>query len=436
MRAALDSFRQGPGYEPGRYKVSNANRRPDVLGKVPPKSVRIRDLTLRVSEQISDVALSHEQRLDLLRALIRAGVWSLQVSSFSHGHTLEEMRKEVETAKTINPSCELNYAGAAHEEHMNRAVDAGYDSVAILSGTFLGRALPSYAGAVYHRAWQERPWSNLRFLRSATEVTERAQRLIEMGVQRGLNVSGSVLLLSYADDEYVAQYCKGIAEAGAFEVVLGDHASGTGPEAYAHFVRLIREVAPSLDVVIHSHGMFGLATACCTAGGLAGAAVLETTINGFAEGPMQGDLAHVVAAMEMLYGVPTGVDTTQLTPLSRLAESLFKMPRPPEWGITGRHIFDFGNDGDEYAQELKVDRLIHMSVVPDAVGNVAHRRIGLISGPWTMWDKLDELGIHVEKAEVEPILAACKAEMAHRNHGLEDSEIRTITLRTRKALRG
>src|SRR5271169_3103418 len=131
MRAGLDSFRTGAGYQPGKWKVSDANRRADVVGERP-TSVRMRDLTLRVTEQMSDVSLSHLQRLRLLEALIRAGVSSVETSSFGRGHTVEEMRDEVETAKAINPDCELVYTGAATAEHMRIAAEAGYDVVRVL----------------------------------------------------------------------------------------------------------------------------------------------------------------------------------------------------------------------------------------------------------------------------------------------------------------
>src|SRR5271167_642938 len=428
MRAGLDSFRTGPGYEPGKWKVSDANRRIDVVGERP-ASVRMRDLTLRVTEQMSDVSLSHQQRLTLLEALVRAGVSSLETSSFGRGHTVEEMRDEVETAKGINPDCELVYTGAATEEHMRIAAEAGYDVVRVLSGVYLGDALPSYAGAVYHRAWQGREWDGLRFPTSPAEVTERAQRLIELGTSHGVKVGGSILLLSYATDEDVAQYSRGIAEAGAYDVQIGDHASGTSPEAWAHFVRLSLDAAPGLQVAAHTHDMFGLATAASVAAGLAGASILEASVNGFTEGPAQGDLAHISGAMEMLYGVDTGIDLAQLTPLCRLTEQLIGQSRPGDWGLTGTNIFDYGNDGDEYAQEIKVDPLIHMGVTPEAVGNTRQLRVGRTTGPWTMWDKLDELGIEARREEIPLVLAACKDVMSQVGRGLDDVEITRTALR-------
>jgi isopropylmalate/homocitrate/citramalate synthase len=195
-------------------------------------------------------------------------------------------------------------------------------------------------------------------------------------------------------------------------------------------------VAGEIEIAAHTHDMFGLASATAVAAGLAGATILEASVNGFTEGPAQGDLAHVSGAMEMMYGVRTGVDLAQLTALSRLTEDLLGQQRPGDWGLTGRNIFDYGNDGDEYAQELKVDPLIHMGVAPEVVGNKRNLRIGRTSGPWTMWDKLDELGIEVRREEVPPVLDACKQEMARLGRGLDDAEIRAAASRALESVRG
>jgi isopropylmalate/homocitrate/citramalate synthase len=429
LRSALDGFRQGPGYAPGRWKVSDANRRPDVVGDLP-ASVAVRDLTLRVSEQMSDVSLSREARFRLLAAIVRTGVASVEISGFGRGHTVDEMREEVELVKSIDPACEVLYTGAGTATHMEMAAESGVDAVRVLSGTFLGEALPAYSGAVYHRAWQGRGWDDLRFPRSAAEVTERAQRLVALGADLGVKVGGSVLLLSYADDDDVAGYCRGVREAGAYDVQIGDHSSGTAPEAFAHFVRVARQAAPGLRVAVHTHDMFGLATAAAVACAVAGADIVEASVSGFTEGPAQGCLQHIVGSLEMLYGISTGVDLAQLTPLAQLTEELLGVRRSPDFGLTGPAVFDFGNDGDEYAQEHKVDPLIHMSVVPEVVGNVGRRRIGLTSGPYTLWDKLDELGIEVGRSRIEAVLDACKHEVRNLGRGLEDDEIEKIATAT------
>jgi isopropylmalate/homocitrate/citramalate synthase len=427
MKADLDLCRRGPGYVPGRWNVSAANRRPEVVSSLRP-DIRVRDITLRVSEQVSGIALSHQQRLRLLAALVRAGVPEIETSAFRRGHTLAEMRDEVETAKAINPSCELTYGGANTAEDFALAAAAGYDTVRIWTGPFLGRALASYAGAVYHRSWQGRDWTDLRFPAEAKQVVERARRLVDLGVQKGLKVGGSILLLTYATDDFVASYSRAVSDAGATDVMLGDHSSGVAPEAFAHFVKIADEVSSAdCSVSVHTHDMFGLADACGLASALQGAKAVEVSIDGFTEGPAQADLAHVAGSLAILYGADTGVDLSQMVPLARLAESMLKRDRPGDWPLTGTRVFDYGDGADEYAQELKVDPLIHMSLDPAVVGNERHLRIAVTSGPFTMWDKLEELGIHVPKELVEPILSACKQRMLENTEVLSDNAIREIS---------
>jgi isopropylmalate/homocitrate/citramalate synthase len=427
MRSSLDQFRHGPGYEPGRWRVSDVNRRPQFRDGFP-RTVRLRDITLRVSEQMSTVMLTHERRIELLTALAAAGVPEIQTSAFGRGHDVKEMRAEVEAAKSVNPDCELVYGGVSRAEDLQLAADAGYDAVQIWTGVFLGGATPAYADAVYHRAWQGREWRDLPFPSGPADQVARTKRIADEGARRGVKVAGGLMLLSYADDEYVAEYCAGAAAAGVYDVMMGDHSSGMTPDAYAHVVRVAKAAAPGLGISVHPHDMFGLANACGLAAAQAGADVIEVSVNGFTEGPAQADLAQVATSLEALYGVDTGIDLAALTPLARLTERLFGQTRPGDRGLTGPDVFNYGELGDG-SGELKIDRLIHNSIVPEVVGNEGRLVIAVASGPFTMWDKLAELGITASKNEIIPVLDACKAAMKGLERGLSDAEISVIAQR-------
>lgn len=427
MKSSLDRFRRGPGYEPDRWRVSDVNRRPEFRDGFA-RTVRLRDITLRVSEQMSTVMLSHQRRIELLRALAAAGVPEIQTSAFGRGHDLAEMREEVEAAKSVNPDCELVYGGVNRAEDVQLAADAGYDSVQIWTGVFLGGATPAYAGAVYHRAWQGRDWRDLSFPSGTADQVDRTRRIADEGARRGVKVAGGLMLLSYADDDYVAQYCAGAAEAGVYEVMMGDHSSGMTPDAYARLVRVAKDAAPGLGISVHPHDMFGLANACGLAAAQAGADVVEVSVNGFTEGPAQADLAQVATALEALYGVGTGVSLAAMTPLARLTERLLGQTRPGDWGLTGETVFNYGEGGDG-SGELKIDRLIHNSITPEVVGNEGQLVIAVSSGPFTMWDKLAELGIAAARNEIMPVLDACKTAMKALERGLSDAEISEIAQR-------
>jgi len=425
MRAALGEFRSAGAYEPGRWMVSEFNRDPAVVGSDFPDSVRLRDITLRTVEQLG-ITLDLGQRLEVIGALAGAGVREIVVSAFRRGHTAAEMQRESEFAHSVNPDCILCYGGANTADDLKMAADAGYDSAQVWIGPFLGKAVPAIAGAVYHRAWTGRDWHDLNFPERPEDQFAKLERLGSLADQLGVKMSIILALLTYARQPYIEKFAKAAHETGATDVTFGDHASALSPEGWAHISQVARAAAPGLRVGVHSHDMFGLATACALAGARGGASVLEVSVNGLTEGPAQADLAETSCALEALYGVPTGIELSKLTEISQAVAGITGVPVRPLQPLVGPEVFDVGATGDEYAQEFKVDDLFHFALTPQAVGNVRHLGISATTGPWTVWDKLDELGIEATHDQVGQIQARCKAEATARRSLLPDEVVADI----------
>jgi isopropylmalate/homocitrate/citramalate synthase len=241
-------------------------------------------------------------------------------------------------------------------------------------------------------------------------------------------VSPGINQISFAPEDYVERYCRAMAAAGAKEIVLYDGSSGMGPEGYAHMVALVRKHAPNARVGVHTHNMFDLAVADALASARAGAEILEVSINGYCSASGQADLAATALALEALYGVETGIALKKLTPLSRLAEEVTGYEVAWNNPVTGRDVHNWG--GTEFViQELKIDPLIHWPIEPTLVGNERRWDITFDSGPYTMLDKLNALGLKVEFALIELILTAVKAEMRHLRRVLTDDEVRAVVKR-------
>jgi len=77
-------------------------------------------------------------------------------------------------------------------------------------------------------------------------------------------------------------------------------------------------------------------------------------------------------------------------------------------------------------QEIAVDPLLHNAISPDWSGSIVGIPITEVSGPFTMWDKLAELGFDPDRATVERTLKAVMAEFRRRGRLLTDEEIRDI----------
>jgi isopropylmalate/homocitrate/citramalate synthase len=423
LQAGLNRYRTPGAYEPGRWMVSALNRRPAVLGRPFPATVTLRDITLRTTEQMPGVVLAPEDRRRLLAAVVEAGVPSVQLSAFRRGWTLEAMRAEVGAVKRLNPACEVVYGHVKSRDEVAMAAAAGIDSVQFWAAPYV-EAAPLFAG-VYEKAWRDEDWRTGWVARTVDGQLAQARALVLAGKELGVRVSAGLNQIPFAPEEYVVRYCRAMRECGAPEIVLYDGPSGVGPEAYAWLVELVRHEAPGAVVGVHTHNMFDLAVANACAAARAGAEVLEVSVNGYCSASGQADLAATTMALTALYGVETGIVLGRLTPLARLAEELTGYRVAWNNPVTGPEVFNWG--GTEFViQELKVDPLIHWCIEPTLVGNERRWDITADSGPYTMLDKLRALGVEVDLASVEPILAATKAEMRRCRRVLTDDEIRAL----------
>jgi isopropylmalate/homocitrate/citramalate synthase len=434
IRRHIDDHRQPGTYEPGKWSVGHNNRRPEVLGlQLPdhyPERVRLRDITLRTIEQTPGVAVTRPERARLARALVEAGVPSLQLSFGSYKTPSERLRAEVEAIRDLDPEVEITTDGAAVEEDVDRAAEAGFDVVQFLSPSMPGIS-PIYLHEAHFLAWEGKEWRGVRFPRTLEEQIERGKRLIAQAKSREIKISASINMLAYASDDYIQRFCSAMAEAGADQICLYDGSSGLGYESWSYVVSLAKEAAPTCEIGAHTHNMFGLAVASALAAAHAGADVLEVSTNGYCAASGQADLAEVASALTILYGVETGIDLSRLTSLRRLGEDITRVYVARNKPITGDEVFNWGGM-EIIVHELEVDPLLHWCIEPAVVGNEKRWIIDKTSGPWTMQTKLDELGIVLDRDLVYDLLSAVKEEMDIHKRVLSDDELRELADRVRE----
>ena len=424
LRTSVDRYREPGAYEPGHWSVSPLNRRPEVAGTWPDRVI-LRDIAARTTEQMPGVVLPEKDRLRLLAAIVEAGVPSVQVGAFGRGRSTEEMRADVALIKGINPGCEVVYGGVRSPDDVAAAAEVGIDSVQLWAAPYVEAAAITAAQGIYRRVWNDQDWRTLPLPRTVEEQLDKARDLVLCGREHGVDVSTGINQISFAPEQYVVRYCRAMHEAQAPEIVLYDGSSGMGPEGYAHMVRLVRDHAPKARVGVHTHNMFDLAVACALASAQAGAEVLEVSVNGYCSASGQADLAATAVALEALYGVATGLVLDRLTPLARLAEQVTGYRIAWNNPVTGPEVYNWG--GTEFViQELKIDPLIHWCIEPALVGNERRWDITFDSGPYTMLDKLRALGLEVDLALVEPILARVKDAMREKRRVLSDDEVRAV----------
>ncbi|MFT4210517.1 MAG: hypothetical protein QM626_01485 [Microbacterium sp.] len=425
FRQEIASRRVAGAYEPGRWSVSPRNRDRAVSGELP-SAVRLRDSTLRSIETMPGVVATDDAKTGYLRSLVRAGVGEI-VGAGVAGREDAALRAEVETVKSENPACRIVCPLVSSPADIDRAATAGYDGVQVWVQGF-GETAQIYK-RIYDLAWRGEDWRATAPIQQRDAVLGAAARLVAHARDRGLDAATPLLMVSYLTDEMLAETVGVLAAAGATELTLFDGPGAVGPEAYADLVTRTRQLAVDVEVGLHPHNTFGLAVACAVSAVRAGASVVELSVNGYCGGPGNADLSATTAAFEVLYGVSTGIDASQLTELARAGEALTGYRVAWNHPITGTSAFNWGGM-DIITQETTVDPLLHNCVEPGWAGN--HRTVPFtpFSGPYTLADKLEALGIDATHEQVDALLEALRAEMRRSGALPSDADIAEAAARS------
>lgn len=170
-------------------------------------------------------------------------------------------------------------------------------------------------------------------------------------------------------DEFMA-LCNTAIDNGVRRFDLMDSTSALSPQGMTHYVRTFRSRLKSLTpLTMHTHDDFGMDTAGTIAAVLAGASP-DVALNGVSYRSGFAALEEVVVALDVLYGVDTGIRLDKLQWASDELARIMRFPVPPLKPVVGAHQFlregphdiekildgrapaDFANMGGSYSPEL------------------------------------------------------------------------------------
>lgn len=155
------------------------------------------------------------------------------------------------------------------------------------------------------------------------------------------NVSSALTIrdVGRASSDYLRRVTDVALRGGCGRLDLSDSTNALTPEAMKILVRGIRGALPlEVPVTMHVHDDFGLATACAIAAASAGAHP-DVSVNGISYRAGFAALEEVATSLEILYGVPTGIDLSQLQEMSRLVSEVVGLPMDPLKPLVGPHAF-------------------------------------------------------------------------------------------------
>jgi 2-isopropylmalate synthase len=381
--------------------------------------VRIFDTTLRDGEQSAGAALSPDQKLDIARGLSRLGVDIIEAgfpaSSPSDREVVARIAAEVGNEVDGRPSGEPAWiCGLARCNRQD--IDTAWGSLRAARRPFIHTFLATSDIHMKHKLRMSRP-----------EVLARVREMVGYASSLCTDVEFSPEDAGRSEPAFLYTVLETAIEAGAKTINVPDTVGYNMPEEYGALIAgIVANVRGIERVVIstHCHNDLGLATANALAGVRAGARQVEATINGIGERAGNTALEEVVMAIhtrQALYGLTTGIDTRQLTAMSRLVSACTGMVVQPNKAVVGANAF--AHESGIHQDGMLKNEETYEIMRPETVGAGKSRLVlGRQSGRHAFRARLAELGYSLDDASLIGAFERFKELAAGKRH-IEDDDL-------------
>jgi 2-isopropylmalate synthase len=229
------------------------------------------------------------------------------------------------------------------------------------------------------------------------------------------------------DAEYAVEACMEAARAGAGWVVLCDTNGGSMPAEIRRGVEAVRqglgEVDRAVGVGIHCHNDCELAVANTLEGVVAGADMVQGTINGYGERCGNANLVSVVANLVLKLGIEA-LDEGSLarsTDLSRTVAEIANLALPLQQPFVGYGAF--AHKGGQHVAAVLKHSDAYQHIDPSVVGNEPHVLVSELSGRGNILAKAREFGLELDRDDPQTRwLVQHLKELEHRGYSYEAAD--------------
>lgn len=228
---------------------------------------------------------------------------------------------------------------------------------------------------------------------------------------------------SRADLEFLLHFGQAAKEEGADRLRFCDTLGILDPFDTFNVITFLKKEG-GLDIEMHTHDDFGMATANALAGIKAGATYVNTTVNGLGERAGNAALEEVVMALKYLGKVDLGLHTSRFRELSEYVAAASARTIPAWKSIVGTNVF--AHESGIHADGVIKNPLNYEAFAPEDVGLERQIVVGKHSGSRAIYRKFQEFGLELTKDDCEGILALVRKTAVELKRALFDKELMYI----------
>lgn len=380
--------------------------------------IRIFDTTLRDGEQSPGASLTSNEKLEIARGLAKLGVDVIEAGfPAASPDDLEGVRriaKEVGNSTESEPPIICGLARTTKSD-----IDAAWEAIQYAAKPRIHTFLATSPIHMEHK---------LRM--TPEEVVVKMREMVSYAKTLCQDVEFSPEDAGRSEPEFLYHILGEAIKAGATTLNIPDTVGYTTPKEFGDLIAGIIANTHGIEnaiVSVHCHDDLGLATANSLAGLQAGARQAEVTMNGIGERAGNTSLEEVVMALytrRPIYGLETGIDTTQITRISRTVSNYTGMIVQPNKAIVGANAF--AHEAGIHQDGMLKNKSTYEIMLPETVGLHRSRLVlGKHSGRHALKVRLAELDFEVDDEELKVIFKRFK-DLADKKKIVSDADLEAL----------
>ncbi len=363
--------------------------------------IKVVDTTLRDGEQTAGVVFANQEKIRIAKMLDAIGVEQIEAGVPVMGGHEKEAIKEI--CKLGLKSSIMGWNRAVISD-IEQSFECGVDAVAI--------SISTSDIHIDHK------------LRSTREkVLESMVKATEFAHQQGVYISVNAEDASRSDPEYLLKFARAAKEAGADRLRYCDTVGILDPFTTYERISKLKQAA-GIDIEMHTHNDFGMATANALAGVRAGASWVGVTVIGLGERAGNAAMEEVVMALKHIEGNDLNFRTEMFREIAEYVSLASKRELPAWKPIVGSNMF--AHESGIHADGALKDPRTYEVFCPEEVGLERQIVIGKHSGTGALRAKFEEYGILLTKEEANDILSRVRVAAVELKRTLFDKELAYI----------
>lgn len=364
--------------------------------------VYVVDTTLRDGEQTAGVVFTNQEKVQIARYLDQIGIDQIEAGIPVMGGFEKDCIKEIVSLGLKSSIMAWNRAVISDIE---QSICCGVDAVAI--------SISTSDIHIEHKLQTTRQ-----------DVLNRMSNAVKFAKDKQLYVSVNAEDASRSDIEYLTEFALIAKHAGANRLRFCDTVGTLDPlTTYRYISTLVNAVG--IDIEMHTHNDFGMATANALAGVYAGAKYVGVTVNGLGERAGNACLQEVIMGMKYLMNINLPYNTTLFREVAEYVAQASGRDLPVSKPIVGSNIF--AHESGIHGDGVLKNPLTYEAFSPEEVGLERQIVIGKHSGSAAIRSKFTkEYGIQLKDGEAQDILARARQMSIDKKRSLFDKELMYI----------